>query len=74
MGGIEITVPEGIEVRMDVFALMGGQSGPRTPAPPGSPVLRVRGVALMGGVEVTRGKAQRGIGPGGGPGHRQLDH
>jgi hypothetical protein len=73
MGGIEITVPDGIEVRMDVFAFMGGQSGPRTPAPPGSPVLRIRGVALMGGVEVTRGNARRGIGPGDGGGHRDHD-
>jgi hypothetical protein len=58
MGGIEITVPDGIDVRMDVFAFMGGQAGPKTPAPPGAPILRIRGLAIMGGVEVSRAKAK----------------
>jgi hypothetical protein len=57
MGGIELTVPEGIDVRVDVFALLGGHSGPTTTPPPGAPVLRVTGLVVMGGVDV---KAPRG--------------
>jgi hypothetical protein len=52
MGGIEITVPDGIEVRVDAVALMGGHSGPRSTPPPGSPVLRITGLIIMGGVDV----------------------
>lgn len=52
MGGIDIKVPEGIEVRIDAIALMGGHSGPRSTPPPGSPVLRITGLILMGGVDV----------------------
>jgi hypothetical protein len=54
MGGIEITVPEGIEVDVGGFALMGGHEyRPGTePIRPGTPMVRVRGYALMGGVDV----------------------
>jgi hypothetical protein len=52
MGGIDIKVPEGIEVRIDAIALMGGHSGPKSTPPPGSPVLRITGLILMGGVDV----------------------
>jgi hypothetical protein len=60
MGGIEITVPEGLEVRVDAVALMGGHSGPRTTPPPGSPVLRITGLILMGGVDIKSAQAPRG--------------
>ena len=62
MGGIEITVPEGIEVRVDAVALMGGHSGPRSTPPPGSPVLRVTGLILMGGLDVKGPTAGQGRG------------
>lgn len=52
MGGIELTVPEGIDVRVDVVALLGGHPGPTTTPPPGAPVLRVTGLVVMGGVDV----------------------
>ena len=55
MGGIEITVPEDIEVDVSGIALMGGfdhrASGPGVP---GAPCVHVIGFALMGGVEVRR--------------------
>jgi hypothetical protein len=56
MGGVEIVVPPGVRVEVNGIALMGGfdhraMSG-STP-PPGAPVLRIGGFALMGGVEVS---------------------
>lgn len=51
MGGSTITVPEGVDVAMGGFALMGGDDldveGP--PARVGAPVVRVRAYSLMGG-------------------------
>lgn len=54
MGGIELTVPEGIEVDVSGFAFIGGKSVRVRDAPrvPGTPIVRVRVLALMGGVEV----------------------
>jgi len=55
MGGIEITVPEDVDVDVSGVAFMGGfdhhASGPGVP---GAPRLRVLGFALMGGVDVRR--------------------
>jgi hypothetical protein len=57
MGGIDIIVPEGVDVDLSDVALMGGNSGPKdAPLPAGAPVVRVRAYALMGGVAVTRKK------------------
>lgn len=59
MGGIQIIVPEDVEVDVSGLAFMGGfdhhASGPGVP---GAPRVRVLGFALMGGVEVRR-KARR---------------
>jgi hypothetical protein len=55
MGGIEITVPEDIEVDVSGLAFMGGFDHNATgPGAPGAPRLRVLGFALMGGVDVRR--------------------
>jgi hypothetical protein len=55
MGGIEITVPEDIEVDVSGLAFMGGFDHNATgPGAPGGPRLRVLGFALMGGVDVRR--------------------
>jgi Domain of unknown function (DUF1707)/Cell wall-active antibiotics response 4TMS YvqF len=55
MGGIEVIVPEGVEVELSGFALMGGNSDPKhTPIPPGAPIVRVRAFSLMGGIGVSR--------------------
>jgi Domain of unknown function (DUF1707)/Cell wall-active antibiotics response 4TMS YvqF len=58
MGGIEVIAPEGVEVELSGFALMGGNSGPRdmVPVAPGAPIVRVRAYSLMGGVGVSRKK------------------
>ena len=56
MGGVEIVVPPGLAVDCGGAALMGGydrlsQDGDARTAP--GAVLRIRGVALMGGIEVS---------------------
>jgi Domain of unknown function (DUF1707)/Cell wall-active antibiotics response 4TMS YvqF len=62
MGGSTITVPEGVHVELDGFALLGGNdlriSSPDPP--PGAPVVRVRAWSLIGGTDVrTRGERRR---------------
>jgi len=54
MGGVEITVPEGVEVDLGGFAIMGGnEHRPGTaPVRPGTPLVRIRAFSLMGGTEV----------------------
>ncbi|MFE3555290.1 DUF1707 domain-containing protein [Streptomyces sp. NPDC059193] len=54
MGGIEITVPPGVEVEVRGFGLMGAFDQRDTPGPPepGAPRVVVTGVAFWGGVEV----------------------
>ena len=57
MGGIEITVPDDVEVKVTGVGVMGGfDRPPRRDRPDGPrpPVLRINGIALMGGVEVRR--------------------
>jgi hypothetical protein len=55
MGGIEITVPPGVRVESLGAAFMGGfeaSAGDSGALDPNAPVLRVSGLAVMGGVEV----------------------
>lgn len=55
MGGVSIIVPPQLAVEMDGTAIMGGFAhSERAPAQhdPERPVLRVRGVAVMGGVDI----------------------
>jgi hypothetical protein len=55
MGGIEIVVPEGLNVQVHGFGFMGGYSGtPEGEIDPSAPTVHVRGMALMGGVDVKR--------------------
>lgn len=58
VGGAEITVSEGTRVVVEGVGIMGGYAGPRhaTDADndPSAPLVRIRGVAIMGGVNVTR--------------------
>jgi hypothetical protein len=56
MGGIEIVVPPGLAVQMHGSAIMGGFADvDRAPAnpDPDAPLLRVRGLTMMGGVNVS---------------------
>ena len=55
MGGIEITVPEDVTVRVTGIGIMGGfDHGASGTGPPDGPTIVINGVALMGGVEVRR--------------------
>jgi len=55
MGGIEITVPEDVTVRVTGIGIMGGfDHGASATGAPGGPTIIINGVALMGGVEVRR--------------------
>jgi len=55
-GGVEVIVPPGLNVESHGFAIMGGfehaADGQRQPDP-NAPTLRIKGLALMGGVDVT---------------------
>ena len=56
MGGIDIYVPDSVEVAISGFALAGGndqRGSPKRP-PPGAPIVRVRAYSLMGGIDVWR--------------------
>ena len=53
MGGVDILVPEGVEVVMTGFSFMGSRDCKVKGAPlPGTPLVRVKGIAIMGGVTV----------------------
>jgi class 3 adenylate cyclase len=54
MGGIDIIVPEGIEVDLGGIAIMGGKDSRLKHAPilPGSPIIRVKAFAFWGAVNV----------------------
>jgi class 3 adenylate cyclase len=63
MGGIEIIVPEGIEVELGGIAIMAGKDARRlkiVPPLPGSPIIRVRVFAFWGGVTVRSKPAHSG--------------
>ena len=62
MGGIDIVVPEDMAVVVDGVGFMGAfEENHRgvPPPPPGAPVVRVTGLALMGGVTVKRPRKRR---------------
>jgi hypothetical protein len=71
MGGVDITVPEGLNVQVHGFGFMGGFSGtPSGEIDPAAPTLHVKGFAIMGGVNVKRkgpkqSKKDKGLGGGG---------
>jgi predicted membrane protein len=54
MGGVRIVVPEGVQVDVDGIAVMGGKrvDVADVPAHPGTPVIHVHVVTVMGGVKV----------------------
>jgi hypothetical protein len=57
-GGVDIVVPDDLTVMVDGAGILGGfgeTTQHSTPAPPaGAPVVRIKGMALFGGVEVIR--------------------
>jgi Domain of unknown function (DUF1707) len=56
VGGVDVRVPEGVEVDAGGFALLGGvgEHGADVPTRPGTPLVRVRSFALVGGADVWR--------------------
>jgi uncharacterized protein DUF1707/cell wall-active antibiotic response 4TMS protein YvqF len=58
MGGASIRVPEGMNVEVSDFALMGGNDADvGNPLPdPGGPTLRIKLISIMGGSDVKRGR------------------
>ena len=60
LGGMEITVPDDAEVEVGVVGIMGGvDHGGEGPGASGGPLIRIVGVAVMGGIEVKRAPARR---------------
>jgi hypothetical protein len=60
LGGMEITVPEDAEVEVGAVGIMGGvDHGGEGPGVPGGPLVRIVGVAVMGGIGVKRAPARR---------------
>lgn len=61
MGGIQIIVPEGVEVNLGGLAIMGGKEAKVADVPvrPGSPTINVRALTLMGGVSVRSKRRKR---------------
>jgi hypothetical protein len=54
MGGVEIIVPPGVRVESSGIGIMGGFESFDQTAEPSAPLLRITGIALMGGVEITQ--------------------
>lgn len=54
MGGVKIVVPEGVEVNVGGVSIMGGKHVRVRDLPPrpGTPLIHVRAISIMGGVEV----------------------
>jgi len=53
-GGVEVIVPPGMNVESHGIGIMGGfEHAPDMPPDPNAPTLRVTGLALMGGVDIT---------------------
>jgi Domain of unknown function (DUF1707)/Cell wall-active antibiotics response 4TMS YvqF len=60
MGGIEITVPEDVEVQVTGIGLMGAfEHGPTGAGKPGGPKIIVNGLAFWGAVDVKRKPPKR---------------
>jgi hypothetical protein len=60
MGGVEIRVPEDVTVFVTGSGFMGSfENHVRTQGAPGGPILRVTGLAMMGGVEVKPPKRRK---------------
>ena len=64
MGGVDIKVPTGVRVETTGVGILGGFSVEGADADPGpdAPVLRINGVAVMGGVDAKLKKLKRRVG------------
>lgn len=60
-GGVNITVPDGVEIRYQGNGIFGGYGGESTANPdPGAPVVILKGVAIFGGVGAETASKRRG--------------
>lgn len=69
MGGVDIVVPDDVEVHVGGVGIMGAfddhtnrkhkKDEPERPLPQGAPTVRITGLALMGGVNVKRPKRKK---------------
>ncbi len=59
MGGVEIKLPESVRVEASGVGILGGFENNSHDGPPDAPLVRIRGAAVMGGVEVRVGIPQR---------------
>ena len=66
MGDVEVVLPDGVEVELTGFDVMGDRDLVLAPVPrvPGTPLIRVRAHAVMGDVLVRSSSAPRGSAPG----------
>jgi len=56
-GGIDVRVPEGVDVDNQTIAVFGGSDTKRLPPPdPGAPTVVVRGFVAFGGLTVKGGR------------------
>jgi len=58
-GGVELRVPDGVEVRNQVSGIFGGVDVKVSPPRTGAPTVIVKGVAMFGGVEIRNPKTKR---------------
>jgi hypothetical protein len=68
MGGINIFVPDDVEVEVTGFSFMGGRNvgAAKKSPPPGAPVDHIRGFSFMGGLNVVT-RPRRAAAPAGDP-------
>ena len=59
MGGVEIIVPPGINAEISGIPLMGGMENRSGSGDPGAPQVTVKGVAIMGSVEIKRREVKK---------------
>ena len=60
MGGLDITVPEGINIEVKGIPIMGGIDKKVSDQHyPGQPTLKIQGIAVMGGVDIKYPKRRR---------------
>jgi len=61
LGGVELTAPPGVTVQMSGVSLLGGKTDERAVGPslPGSPLIHVRALAVLGGVKIAERQPSR---------------
>ena len=57
-GGVEVTVPEGVNVRNETVAIFGGTDVKNISPAPGAPTIVLKGLVLFGGIDA-KGKRRR---------------